>query len=350
MAELTLRASKVAQLLGRELRGEDRDITGPGTLEEAGAGTISFLANPKYISQLSETAAGTIILHAEQADKAPHGASLILSPNPYLDFARVLVMFVKPQGEFTGISPNACIAPDAVLGAGCTAYPFVFVGPRAKIGDKTILFPGAYIGEDCELGEGVIVYPNAVLMAGTKVGAGSIIHPGAVLGADGFGFVPGANGIEKIPQVGCVSVGASVEIGANAAIDRAALGETRIGDGTKIDNLVQLGHNVRMGKNCLIVSQVGISGSTHVGDRVTMAGQVGVAGHLHIGNGVTIGPKSGVARDIPENETVGGIPVVDRGTYMRTLALMPKFPDMYKRIGQLEKELARLKEELAAKG
>ena len=344
-----MRAAQVAQTLGRELRGPDRDIAGPGTLEDAGPENISFLANPKYVSQLSETAAGTIIVHADQADKAPHGATLIVSPNPYLDFARVLVMFMKPQGEFRGISPDARIAPDAVLGKDCTVYPFVFIGPRAKIGDRTVLFPGVYVGEDCELGEDIIVYPNAVFMAGTRIGANTIIHAGVVLGADGFGFVPGAGGIEKIPQVGIVSIGKSVEIGANSTIDRAALGETRVGDGTKIDNLVQLGHNVRMGKDCLIVSQVGISGSTHVGDRVTMAGQVGISGHLHIGSGATIGPKSGVARDIPENETVGGAPAVERGTYMRTLALMPKFPDMYKRLGQLEKELAKLKEELAAK-
>ena len=349
MAESTLRAAHVAQILGRELRGPDRDITEPGPLEDGGPGTISFLANPKYVSQLSETSAGTIILHADQADKAPHDATLIISPNPYLDFARVLVMFVKPQGEFMGISPNASIAPDAILGKDCVVYPFVFVGPRAKIGDRSVLFPGVYIGEDCELGEDIILYPNAVLMAGTTVGAGTIIHAGAVLGADGFGFVPGANGIEKIPQVGKVCIGKTVEVGANATIDRAALGETRVGDGTKIDNLVQLGHNVRMGKNCLIVSQVGISGSTHVGDRVTMAGQAGIAGHLHIGSGVTIGPQSGVAKDIPENATVGGSPAVDRGTYMRTLALMPKFPDIFKRLGALEKELAELKEELAAK-
>ena len=160
----------------------------------------------------------------------------------------------------------------------------------------------------------------------------SIIHPGAVLGADGFGFARTAAGIEKIPQVGRVSLGDKVEVGANSAIDRAALDTTRVGSGTKIDNLVQIGHNVRIGQNSLIVSQTGVSGSTRIGDNCTLAGQVGVAGHLRIGDNVTLGPQAGVARDIPSNRVMGGSPAVDQGTYMRTLALMPRFPELFRRL------------------
>lgn len=346
MLKQSLKASAIARFLGREMRGPDRDIHAPAPLEDASADAISFLANPKYIGQLADSRAGAVLIHPDLAGKAAKDAALILSPTPYLDFAQVLTLFAGRQGEFAGISPHAQIAGDAFLGDGCVVYPFVFIGPRTTIGENTVLFPGVYIGEDCVIGSGVTIYPNAVLMAETHVGEGCTIHAGTVLGADGFGFIPGRAGIEKIPQVGKVVIGDHVEIGANTTIDRAALGETRIGSGTKIDNLVQIGHNVHMGRDCLIVSQVGISGSTHVGSRVTMAGQAGVSGHLRIGDNVTIGPQSGLARDIPDNMTVGGAPAVDKGTFMRTVAVMPKLPDLFKRVNQMEKELETLKKAL----
>lgn len=333
--------SDIANVLGLELRGQDREVTGANTLEAAGPEEISFLANPKYTGQLSSTRAGAVIVRPEHAADV---ATALVSENPYFDFGRVLGLFAKPQGSFSGISDKAHIDPEATLGDGCTVYPFVYIGPRARIGAGTTLFPGCYVGEDCSVGAGCLLYPNVVLMAGTQVGDDAILHPGVVLGADGFGFARTDFGIQKIPQIGTVSLGSDVEVGANTCIDRSVLGVTRVGDSTKIDNLVQLGHNVEMGRECMIVSQVGISGSTKVGDRVTMAGQVGVAGHLSIGEGVTIGPKSGVARDIPAGETVGGAPAVDRSTYMRTLLVMPKLPEMYKRLNKLEKELQDLKQ------
>lgn len=337
--------SELAGLLGLELRGEDRAIEGVNTLEAAGPAEVSFLANPKYTHLLATTRAGAVIVAAEHADAVP---CALISANPYFDFGRTLALFSKAQGSLSGVSDMAFVHPEAELGAGCTVYPFAFVGPRAHIGAGSVLFPGVYVGEDCHVGSGCLLYPNAVLMAGTEIGSGCILHAGVVLGADGFGFARTDFGIQKIPQVGTVRLGNDVEVGANSAIDRSVLGVTCVGDGTKIDNLVQIGHNVEMGRNCLIVSQVGISGSTKVGDDVTMAGQVGVAGHLSIGNGVTLGPKSGVAKSIPDGETMGGAPAVDKSTYMRTLTVMPKLPDMYKRIGKLEKELEELKK-LAAK-
>ena len=180
-------------------------------------------------------------------------------------------------------------------------------------------------------------------MAGCELGAGCVLQPGAVIGGEGFGFVRTEAGIQKIPQIGHVKLGSKVEVGVNSAVDRAALSATSIGDSTCLDNLVQVGHNVRLGKECLIVSQVGISGSTQVGDNVTMAGQVGVAGHLHIGDGVTIGPQAGVAKDIEAGKVVGGTPTVDYTTYLRTLSLMPRFPELFKRIAKLEKELEQLR-------
>ncbi len=333
-------ASLIAEKLGLTLRGADREITGINTLENAGPGDISFLANPKYVQFLSATRAGAVIVSEEHADKV---ACALVSANPYFDFARAVGFFARPQGSLSGISPLASVDKDAALGRNVTVYPFVYIGPRARIGDNCRIFPGCYIGEDCAVGDGSTLYPNAVLMAGTVLGKECIVHAGAVLGADGYGFVRTPLGIQKIPQIGTVGLGDDVEVGANTAIDRAVLGTTSVGDGTKIDNLVQLGHNVVVGRECFIVSQVGVSGSTKIGDKSTLAGQAGLAGHLTIGSNVTIGPQSGVAKDIPDNTTCGGSPCVDGGTFLRTIAVMPKLPDMYKRLRQLEDEIKALK-------
>ena len=290
--------SEIAARLGLTLQGDDAEVIGVNTLEGAGPDEVSFLANPKYADQLAETRAGAVIVRPEHAGDVRRA---LISENPYQDFGRVLELFAAPQGSFSGISPLAFIHPDAELGEGVTVYPFVYIGPHAKVGSGAKLFPGVYVGENVRIGKGTTIYPNAVLMAGTHVGEGCILHAGSVLGADGFG------------------------------------------DGTKIDNLAQIGHNVQIGRNGFIVSQVGISGSTTVGDNCTFAGQVGIAGHLHIGDNVTIGPQSGVAKDIPSDVVVGGTPTVDQRTYMRTLALMPRFPELFKRLSKLEKELEDLK-------
>ena len=332
-------ASFIAKTLGLALKGEDREITGINTLENAGPGDISFLANPKYTQLLSATRAGAVIVSEEYQDKV---SCALVSANPYFDFARAVGFFAKPQGMFSGISERAAVDKDAEIGENVTIYPFAFIGPRATIGNNCKIFPGCYVGEDCVLGEGTVLYPNAVLYAGTVLGKECIVHAGAVLGADGFGFVRTPLGVQKIPQIGTVGVGNGVEVGANTTVDRAVLGTTSLGDGTKLDNLVQVGHNVVIGKESFIVSQVGISGSTKIGDRATLAGQVGVAGHLTIGNDVTIGPQSGVAKDIPNGVTCGGSPCVEGKTFLRTLAVMPKLPDMHKRLGQLENEIKEL--------
>ena len=337
-----LRLSDIADRLGLPLQGEDAEVIGVNTLEGASTDEISFLANPKYADQLASTRACAVIVSQEHAGEVRRA---LISRNPYQDFGRVLELFAQPQGSFSGVSPLAFIHPEARLGDDVTVYPFAYIGPRTVIGSGCSLFPGVYVGEDCHIGQGTTLYPNAVLMAGTRIGDHCILHPGCVLGADGFGFARTPGGIQKIPQVGRVSIGNDVEVGANAAIDRAVLDTTRVGDGTKIDNLVQLGHNVQVGRNGFIVSQVGISGSTHIGDNCTFAGQVGIAGHLHIGNNVTIGPKSGVAKSIPSDVVVGGMPAVAQRTYMRTLALMPQFPDVFKRLSRLEKELEKLQGE-----
>lgn len=334
---MLLKLSEIAQILGLVLQGNDVEIVGVNTLQAAKPNEISFLSNPKYTHQLASTQAGAVILSKEHAHAIPRA---LISDEPYKDFGKALSLFAKPQGCFSGISQQAYIHPEAIVASTTTIYPYVFVGARAIIDERVILFPGVYIGEDCRIGEGSILYPHAVLMANTSIGKNCIIHPGAVIGSDGFGFAPSPMGIQKIPQVGNVTLKDNVEVGANTTIDRATLGTTGIGDNTKIDNLVQIAHGVNVGKNTFLVSQVGVSGSTQIGDHCTIAGQTGIAGHLTIGNNVTLGPQSGVAHSIPDNKTMGGSPTVDRNTYLRTLSLMPRFPELFKRITKIEKLLA----------
>lgn len=332
--------SEIAALLGLTLQGTDCEVTGVNTLETAGPHEVSFLSNPKYTPQLASTRAGAVIVLPEFAGEVERA---LISQNPYQDFGRVLGLFAIRQGCFTGVSPVAFIHPEAVLGNNVTVYPFVFVGAGAVIGDDCTLFSGVYVGENARVGQHSTLYPNAVVMAACELGDRCTLYPGVVIGADGFGYARTPQGIQKIPQVGRVCLGNDVEVGANATIDRAVLDATRVGDGTKIDNLVQLGHNVQVGRNGFIVALVGISGSTVIGDNCTIAGQAGIAGHLHIGDNVTIGPQSGVPRDIPGDVVMGGSPAVDQRTYMRTMALMPKFPELFTRLAKLEKEVERLR-------
>ena len=337
---MIFKLSDLAHKLGLTLRGEDKDISGVATLEEAGPGDISFLANPKYIPQLAHTRAGAVVIHPDHSAEA---ATALVSPDPYRYFSRIMYLFARPQGSFTGVSPQAFVHPEARLGKDCTVYPFCYIGPRAVLGDGATLFPGCYVGEDASIGAGTLLYPNVSLMAGTQIGEKCILHAGVVLGADGFGFVPTPQGIEKIPQVGIVRIGDNVEIGANTTIDRASLGETVVADGCKIDNLVQLGHNVRVGRYTMLVSQTGIAGSTKVGERVVMAGQAGIGGHLNIGDGAVIGPKSGIGQDVAPGQTVMGMPPMEGRQYLRYVVTAPKLMDMIKKIKQLEQDVAELR-------
>lgn len=337
--------SDLAARLGLMLRGEDGEFTGLNTLEAATETEVSFLANPKYAHFLTQTRARAVIVSEESA---PSVATALVSDNPYRDFGRAAAFFVRRESDFCGVSPLAVMHPDAVLGAGCTVHPHAHIGARSVLGEGCVLFPGAYVGEECVLGKGCVLYPNAVALSGVIMGEACVLQPGAVVGTDGFGFVRIAGQMQKIPQIGTVLLDDGVELGANACVDRSTLGATRIGKDSKLDNLVQIGHNVSLGEQCLIISQVGIAGSTRVGDRVTMAGQAGIAGHLTIGDDVTIGPQAGVPKDIASGVTGSGSPFMEGRNFMRTAVLIPKLPDINRRVQQLEKELASMKELLAA--
>ncbi len=346
--------SALAAALKLEYSGPDITVNGLNTLENAGPEELSFLSNPKYARFLSATRAGAVILSREALAEAMPGGetppfSILFSPSPYADFAKILHLFETPQGSFSGISEQAFIHPQAEVDGGSTVYPFAYIGPRAQIGPGCVIFPGVYVGEGCRIGKNCKLYPNAVLMANTVLGDNCTIQPGVVLGADGFGFARAGGAIQRVPQIGSVHIADNVDIGANSTIDRGVLGPTTIGDHSKLDNLVQIGHNVQVGKNAIIVSQSGIAGSTKVGDDVTFAAKAGIAGHLNIGNRVTLGPICGVAQDVPDDFKGGGIPLMDERAYMRNLVLAPKLPEMHKKLKQLERELEELKRQLAEK-
>lgn len=338
MSEYTLEF--IAEKLGLTLKGESFTVRGINTLEAAASDEISFLANPKYAKYLSGTKAGAVIVDAAHASAVK---CALISDAPYRDFGRALAFFERKEGCLTGIQPNSYIDPSASLGEGCTVYPFAFIGARVKAGKNCTFFPGSYIGEDAIIGDNCQIYPNAVVLSKVQMGNNCLLHPGVVLGAEGFGFTRVPDGIFKIPQIGYTKLEDRVEVGANATVDRGALGPTIIGKQTKIDNIVQVGHNAEIGEENLIVAQTGIAGSTKSGKRVTFAAQCGTAGHIYIGDDVIMGARAGVMQDVPAGFIGSGTPLMDRQTYLRNVSLTPKLPDMYKRFTKLEKELAELK-------
>ena len=318
VAHVTL--GEIADFIGGEFSGpRDRTVAGVAPLADATDSQISFLANPKYAPQLELTRAAAILVSPEvEGDRERH----IRVANPYFAMARVVARWFAERPAPQGISPLASIAPDAKLGAGVAVGPFVTIGARAVIGDGVTIYQGVSIETDVTIGDGTIIYPNVSIYYACRVGRRCILHSGVVIGADGYGFAFEGGRHHKIPQIGIVRIEDDVEIGANSAIDRAALGETVIGEGTKIDNLVQVGHNVRVGKHCLFVSQVGIAGSTELGDYVVIAGQSGVVGHVKIGKGVQIAAKSAVLGDVPDGTKVMGTPAVPFREYARREAAL----------------------------
>ncbi len=331
--------SELALQLGLDFQGSDLQISGVNTLEAAGPEELSFFANSRYRAQLEKTRAGAVIVEQAHAGAVKNP---LVSPTPYLDFVRVVQFFSRPQDEFQGQSELAYIAPSARIDSSVCVHPHVYIAEGVTIEAGSRIFAGAYIGENCHIGQNCLVYPRVVLMADTCIGNNVILHPGVVIGSDGFGFASSEQGSVKFPQLGKVVIEDNVEIGANSTIDRAALGETRIGAGCKIDNLVQVGHNVQIGKDSILVAQVGIAGSTVLGKNVILAGQVGVGGHLRIEDGCRVGAKSGVAQSLSAQEVVSGIPAIGHQNWLKSNILFARLPEMARRIKKLEKKLALL--------
>jgi UDP-3-O-[3-hydroxymyristoyl] glucosamine N-acyltransferase len=323
------------------------EISGVAAIEEARAGEITFIANPKYLPNLSKTHASAVIVSKEvtQADKA-----LLCVSHPKLAFAKILTLFSHEPYQPKGIDPNAWISPTAKLGKDLTLYPFVYIGDRCSIGDRVTLYPGVYVGDDASIGEDSILYPNVSVYSRTIIGNRVILHGGVVVGSDGFGYEKEGKKNVKIPQVGIAEIEDDVEVGANTTIDRATFGKTIIRRGVKIDNLVMVAHNVVIGEDSVIVSQVGISGSTKIGSNVILAGQAGLVGHIEIGDNVMVGAQAGVTHDLPANQGYLGSPALPHREFLRAITTFPKLPEMRKTLLDLEKRIKKMEEVLSLEG
>lgn len=336
----------IAQHVQGTVVGDDTCvISAVAGIEDAGPGHLTFLANPKYRAQLQHTRASAVIIAPDV--EAPPGLTLLQVANPYLAFAKILTLFARKKHPPEGIHPTCVIGENVQLGEHCALAAHVTLGNRVTLGPRTILYPGVVVGDDVSIGADTIMYPNVSILQDVTIGNRVIIHSGTVIGSDGFGFAPDGGQLYKVPQVGTVRVDDDVEIGANVTIDRAALGVTHIQRGVKIDNLVQIAHNVVIGEHSVIVAQVGISGSSKIGKHVTLAGQVGVVGHIQIGDQVTIGAQSGVSKSVPEKTILSGSPAVDHLLWKKSQVSLLKLPDALKTLRHLEQRVQELEARLS---
>lgn len=320
-------AKQIADFLGGRVEGNEQAVVNTfAKIEEGKEGAISFLSNPKYTNYLYETKASVVLVNEDLKLEHPVGATLIRVKNAYECVARLLQMYAAALPKKTGIHPLAFVAESATVGKD------VYIGPFAVVGDNVTI------------GDGTMIYPNVTIYDGCRIGSRVIIHAGAVIGADGFGFAPNADGYEKIPQLGIVVIEDDVEIGANTCIDRSTMGQTVIGKGVKLDNLIQVAHNCEIGANTVMSAQVGMAGSTKIGSWCMVGGQAGFAGHIHIADKTNIGAQSGLMRDTKGNgESLIGSPAIDPKDFFRAKSLYPKLPDMYKELAALRKEVDTLK-------
>ena len=346
-AQLSL--EELARQIGAEVRGDGaRRVRGVAGLADAGPEDVAFFVNPRYRAELKQTRAAAVILAEGEAELAPKSAARLVASQPYVAFAKASALFHSPERPPAGAHATAQVAagaeidPTASVGAGC------IVGRAARIGPRTILYPGSAVLDEARIGADCVLWTGAVVRERCVLGDRIVLQPNAVVGSDGFGFAfdlegEGAGPIHrKVPQAGIARIEDDVELGACTCVDRATLGETVIGRGTKVDNLVQIGHNVRIGPLSLIVAQVGISGSTEIGSGVVLAGQVGIVGHVKIGDGARIGAQAGVPNDVPEGATYTGYPAMPHREWLRTMAALPRVPDLLKQVRKLEARIAEL--------
>lgn len=332
---------EIAHLTGGTLIGDGSvRVCGINGIRQAGPGELTFLAQPRYRDFLATTQAAGVLV---PADTVAPGKNVIQVANPYVALAQLLHMVeAETLIHPTGRHPSAVVAEGATLGEGVALDAHVVVAEGCTIGDRTVLYAGVYIGRNCSVGPDCVLYPNVVLREGTRVGARCIIHSGTVLGSDGFGFVFAEGRQQKIPQIGTVVLEDDVEIGANSAVDRAAVGSTTIGQGTKIDNLVQIGHNVQIGKHCVVSGQAGIAGSASIGNYVALGARAGIAGHIEIGDGVMVGALAGVTKSHPVKKVISGFPAKDHDEEKRIQAGLRNLPGLLRRVRVLEDRLREL--------
>ena len=338
--------AQIARLIDGKVEGDpSMVITGISGIKEAKKGDITFLANARYYPLLRTTKASAIIVD-KKTDK--NGRTIIRTDNPYIGFVKIMeYLQINKEMPLPGIHKTAVIGKNAKLGKNITIEAHVVLDNDVQIGDNTVIFPGVFIGSGARIGANALIYANVSIRERVIIGSNVIIHNGAVIGSDGFGFTP-IKGVfnKKVPQLGTVIVEDDVEIGANVTIDRATAGRTRIGSGTKIDNLVQIAHNVDIGEHCVIIAQVGISGSATLGNKVTIAGQAGLAGHIKIGDNAIITAQSAVTKNISPDMCVSGYPAIQLKKEQKIKAYRNRLPEIYKTIQELSQKIRKLEKKL----
>lgn len=340
-------AEQIANVIGGRVEGnKDAKVHTFAKIEEGTEGAISFLSNPKYTHYLYNTKSSIVIVNEDLELEKDVDATLIRVKNAYESIAKLLQIYEASKPKKTGVAPQAYIAPSAKLGNNCYVGPFAYVGEGAEIGDGCQIYPHAVIGDNVKVGTNCIFYPNTTIYQGCKIGNNVTIHAGSVIGADGFGFAPGTDGYDKIPQIGIVVIEDNVEIGANTCVDRSTMGATVIHKGVKLDNLVQVAHNVEIGENTVMSAQVGIAGSTKVGSWCMFGGQVGLAGHITIGDKTFLGAQSGVPGSLKGGEELIGTPPMNPRAYFKSQAIFRRLPDMYKDLNDAKKKIEELNEKI----
>jgi UDP-3-O-[3-hydroxymyristoyl] glucosamine N-acyltransferase len=337
-------AKQIADFIGGKVEGDaNATVNTFAKIEEGTKGAISFLSNPKYTQYIYDTESSIVLINEDVVLEKPVNTTLIRVKNAYECVAKLLQMYEASKPKRMGVDTLAFVSPKATIGENVYIGAFAYIGDGATIGNGTQIHPHAVIEDGAKIGEHCVIYPNVTVYHGCKLGNNVTIHAGSVIGADGFGFAPNAEGYDKIPQIGIVTIEDNVEIGANTCIDRSTMGSTIIRKGVKLDNLIQVAHNCEIGENTVMSAQVGIAGSTKIGSWCMFGGQVGLAGHIQIGDKVFLGAQSGVPGNIKSDQTLIGTPPMEPKAYFRSQAIFRKLPELYKQINELQKQVDELK-------
>ena len=342
-------AKQIAAYVGGEIIGdENATVCTFAKIEEGVKGALSFLANPKYASYIYDTQSSIVLVNNDFVPERPIQTTLIKTANAYESLAKLMALYESAKPKKTGISPMASVATSATIGENVYIGPFVSIGEKAIIGNNTIIEANTAVGDSVTIGSDCIIYSHVTIYHDCKVGNRCILHAGSVVGADGFGFAPGAGGYEKIPQIGIAILEDDVEIGANTCIDRATMGATIIKRGVKLDNMVQVAHNVVIDEHTVMAAQCGVAGSTKIGSWCMIGGQAGISGHIKLGNQVKVGGHSGVTNNVQDGKAVMGYPAFEHTQFARATVIYKKLPEMYREMDALKKEIELLKQQLAS--
>lgn len=340
-------AKQIAEYIQGVIIGdEEATVHTFAKIEEGIPGALSFLSNPKYTHYIYDTKSSIVLVNKDFQPERDIQATLIKVDNAYESLAKLMTLYEMSKPKKNGIDPLASVAASAKIGKNVYIGAFACIEEGAEIGDNAYIHPHVTVGCNAKVGENTILYPQVTIYHDCRVGNQCIIHAGAVIGADGFGFAPSAEGYEKIPQIGIAIIEDNVEIGANTCIDRSTMGATIVHKGVKLDNLIQVAHNVEVGSHTVMASQVGIAGSTKIGEWCMFGGQVGVAGHIQIGDHVNVGAQSGIPGNTKSGSSLMGYPAIEPKQFARSSAVFKKLPDMYSELGRLQREIEELKKQL----